>query len=189
VARAPDALQAGGDRLRRLDLEHEVDRAHVDAELERRGRDQAREVARLQHLLDDQPLLARERPVVGAGDVGGLAVLPGQLVQTEREALGGAAGVDEDDRRAVLLHELEQLGVDRRPDRSAGGRAVAVQLVQVSALVGLLHVLDRHLDLQVERLAQAGVDDRAVAARADQEAADLLERALRGRQPDALERA
>ena len=35
VARAADALQAARDRLRRLDLHHEVDGAHVDAELER----------------------------------------------------------------------------------------------------------------------------------------------------------
>ena len=34
VAGAPDALQAACDRLRRLDLDDEVDRAHVDAELE-----------------------------------------------------------------------------------------------------------------------------------------------------------
>ena len=33
VAGAADPLQAAGDRLRRLDLDHEVDGAHVDAEL------------------------------------------------------------------------------------------------------------------------------------------------------------
>jgi hypothetical protein len=45
------------------------------------------------------------------------------------------------------------------------------------------------LDLQVERLAHAGVDDPAVATDAHEEAADLLERPLRGRQADALELA
>ena len=54
------------------------------------------------------------------------------------------------------------------------------------ALLGLLHRLDRDVDLQVERLAHAGVDDRARAARADHEAADLLERVLRRGEPDAL---
>jgi hypothetical protein len=44
------------------------------------------------------------------------------------------------------------------------------------------------VDLQVERLAHAGVDHRALAPRAHQEPADLLERALRGRQTDPLER-
>ena len=69
VAGAADALQPARDRLRRLDLQHEVDGAHVDAELERRRRDQARQLAGLEHLLDDGALLARERAVVGAGDL------------------------------------------------------------------------------------------------------------------------
>ncbi len=72
VPGAADPLKAACDRLRRLDLKHEVDGAHVDAELERRRGHEARQLARLQHLLDDEPLLARERPVVGARDVGRL---------------------------------------------------------------------------------------------------------------------
>ncbi len=43
VARTADALQATRDRSRRLDLADEVDGAHVDAELERRGGDEARQ--------------------------------------------------------------------------------------------------------------------------------------------------
>jgi hypothetical protein len=69
VAGAADALQAAAHGLRRLDLQHEVDRAHVDAQLERRGGDEARQLAGLEHLLDDDALLARERAVVRAGDV------------------------------------------------------------------------------------------------------------------------
>ena len=42
VAGAADALHAAGDRRRRLDLHHQIDRAHVDAQLERRGGDQRR---------------------------------------------------------------------------------------------------------------------------------------------------
>nr|BFF09154.1 hypothetical protein GCM10025699_04570 [Microbacterium flavescens] len=41
VAGAPDALQAGGRAGRCLHLDHEVDRPHVDAELEAAGRDDA----------------------------------------------------------------------------------------------------------------------------------------------------
>ena len=44
----------------------------------------------------------------------------GELVEPQREALGGAPVVDEDDRRAVRADLLEQLGVDRGPDRLAG---------------------------------------------------------------------
>ena len=110
----------------------------------------------------------------------------GQLVQTQREPLGGAAVVDEDDRRAVLAHEREQLGIDRGPDRLAR-RLLPGERVEVGvALLRLDHALDRHVDLQVERLARAGVDDRAGALRADEEAPDLLERVLRRGEPDPL---
>ena len=124
VAGAADPLKAARDRLRRLDLEHQVDGAHVDAELERRRGHEARQLARLQHLLDDEPLLARERAVVGARDVGGLVLVTRQLVQPHRQALGAAAVVHEHDRGLVRLDQLEQLGVDRRPDRAPRRAAV-----------------------------------------------------------------
>ena len=190
VAGAADSLQTAGDRLRRLDLDHEVDRAHVDPELERRGGDEARDPARLQILLDEDPLLAREAAVVGAGD---LAL--GELVQAQREPLGEAAVVDEDDRRAVRLDELEQLRVHRRPDRRDGvlGAPVA-DLALGEQRVGerrgraeLAQILDGNDDLKVELLARAGVDELDRPAAGD-EAADLLERPLRGREPDALDR-
>jgi len=38
MARSPDALQTGRDGWRRLDLNHEIDGPHVDAELERTRR-------------------------------------------------------------------------------------------------------------------------------------------------------
>ena len=41
VAGAADALEPARDGLRRLDLDHEIDGAHVDPELERRRRDEA----------------------------------------------------------------------------------------------------------------------------------------------------
>ena len=69
VAGAADPLQAAGDRLRRLDLDHQVDGAHVDAQLQRGGGDQARELPGLQQLLDHGALLVGERAVVGPGDL------------------------------------------------------------------------------------------------------------------------
>ena len=69
VAGAADPLQAPGHRLGRLHLHHEVDGAHVDAELERRGRDQAGKLPGLEQILDDDALLARQRAVVGARDL------------------------------------------------------------------------------------------------------------------------
>ena len=76
VAGAADPLQAAADRLRRLDLDHQVDRPHVDPQLQGRGRHQAGQLPGLQHLLDDSPLLVGEGAVVGAGDLAGLAAAP-----------------------------------------------------------------------------------------------------------------
>jgi hypothetical protein len=188
VAGAADPLQPGGDRLRRLDLQHEVDGAHVDPQLQARGRDDAGDLARLQLLLDDEPLLARERAVMGARDLGRLAVLlPRKLVEPERQPLCAAAVVDEDDGGAVGLDELQQLRVHRRPDRTARGLAARERIhLGRRRRLGLDHRLDRHVDLQVERLAHAGVDDAAGAVGTDHEAADLLERVLRRGEADAL---
>ena len=63
-----DPLQPAGHRRRGLDLDHDVDRAHVDAELERGGGDHARQPARLQVGLDLGPLLLADRAVVRPGD-------------------------------------------------------------------------------------------------------------------------
>ena len=117
-----------------------------------------------------------------------------QLVEPGGQPLGQPAGVDEDERRAVLLDQLEQAGVDRRPDAAARrrrpppGRSPARRCISPRRA----HVLDRHDDLDVERLAHAGVDDRdrprPAAVAAAEEAGDLVERALGGRQADALRR-
>ena len=123
VAGAADALQPARDRAGRGDLHDEVDGAHVDAELERRGGDDARQRARLERLLDLAARLARERAVVRARD--GLLA---QLVEAQRQPLGHAAAVDEHDRRVVRAHELEQLGVERGPERV---RAAVVRALHV----------------------------------------------------------
>ena len=107
--------------------------------------------------------------------------LLGELVEAQREALGAAAVVDEDDRRAVLADQLEHLRVDRRPDRVARRLAAGQRIQRSSAVDCSGSTIDSTGTwiLQVERLAHAGVDDRARAPRADHEAADLLQRVLR----------
>ena len=190
VAGAADPLQPARDRLRRLDLDDEIDGAHVDAELERRRGDEARDSARLQVLLDLHPLLARERAVMRAGDL-----FLGELVEPQCEPLGKAAVVDEDDRRAVRADELDDRGIDRRPDRVRAALRTDVRLLAVgrrrmrqrARRRQLAHVLERDDDLQVELLRNTGVDELDRTSTRN-EAADLLERALRRREADALER-
>ena len=194
VARAADPLHARRDRRRRLDLDDQIDGAHVDAELERGRGDDRRELAALQPVLDLLPLLARDRAVVRERDL-----LPRSLVQRRREPLGQAAAVDEDHRRAVRADELDQPRVDRRPDRTARGAAPRRARTGSPRLAEARHVLDRDLDRQLEGFPGSGVDDLdrarlhgpvpAADLSAAEEARDLLERALGGREADALQRA
>ena len=198
---APDALQSAGDGLGRLDLQNEIDGAHVDAELEGAGRDEAGQLAGLQKLLDVRALLARERAVVGAGDLLAgrlrplLVGLPGcQLVQPQRDALRRAAVVDKHDRGGVLAHAAQQLGVDRGPDRPAGGLPSGDRLQRIGrgapgAIVGagFGHRLDGYLDAEIELGRCARVEDRDRAAGADKEAPDLIQRALGRAETDALQ--
>ena len=105
----------------------------------------------------------------------------GQLVEAQRQSLGESPAVDEHDRRVVLADEAEHLRVERGPDRMLGGVAGALY---VGHRLGRL-LLRRQLDAQVQLLAHAGVDDAHLAVASD-EAPDLLERPLRGRERDAL---
>ena len=138
-------------------------------------------------------LLARERAVVGARDLRPAPSSSRQLVSRSASRSARAAVVDEDDRRAVLADQLEQLGVDRRPDRAAASpRCRRRRGSSRSASVGLrpARPSTRPARGSSGRAACARRRRRSVhvAPRADQEAADLLERVLRRRQADALER-
>src|SRR5439155_24997276 len=82
VSGAADALQALGDTARRLDQDGQVDRADVDAELERSGGDDGAELPGLQLGLDLVALLARHRAVVRLGDA-----LAGEVVEVRGDAL------------------------------------------------------------------------------------------------------
>jgi hypothetical protein len=87
----------------------------------------------------------------------------------------------------VLLDELEDLRVDRGPDRLRGRLAAGAEDVgDLGVHARLAHVLERDDDLQVELLGAAGVDELDRAPAGDKPA-DLLERALRRREPDPLE--
>jgi hypothetical protein len=157
VPRASDALHPARDRRRRLDLDHEIDRAHVDAEFERRGRDEAPQLSGFQPVLDLDPLRTGERSMMRAHER-----FAGKLVERRREPLGDPAAVHENERGAVLLDELQQARVDGGPDggsiAAAGGAAW-----DVIALADARHVFDGHVDAQFEPLLLRRVHDRHVA--------------------------
>ena len=83
MPRAADALNRGRNRFGRIELADELDRADVDAEFERRGRDDRLQLAALEPLLGQQPLGAREAAVMGHHSIGAEP-----LLQIDRDALG-----------------------------------------------------------------------------------------------------
>ena len=156
VVRAADALEEGGDAAGRADLAHELDRADVDAQLERRGGDQRPQLAGPQSGLDAVAAVLRQRSVVRGDDVVAEA-----LAELVGEPLGEPAGVDEHERGAVLLDE----------------RGDAVE--DVAHLLGRrdrLELAVGQLEREVERALVAGVDDDRERAVADEQAPDGLDR-------------
>ena len=114
-----------------------------------------------------------------------------QLVEALGDALGGSAVVDEDDRRGVFLDELQELGVDRGPDRAdvgvglaLGGVAVGVGKVRSPRFA---HVLNRHDDLQIQLLGHPSIHNLALPLRSNQELRNPLQRPLRRREPYPLD--
>ncbi len=111
MSRAADPLQAARDGAGRFDEQHQIDGAHVDAEFETRRRDDAANPSCLQRLLDLAPLLVRDAAVVREQDL-----FAREFVESLAESLAEAARVDEEDRRAVREHLLQQVRVDRGPE-------------------------------------------------------------------------
>jgi hypothetical protein len=101
VARAPRALQEGGDGARRAELADQVDVADVQPQLQRGGGHQHLQLAALQALLGIQPRLLRQAAVVR-----GHGLLAEDVAQVPRRALGHAARVDEHQRGLVQPHQL-----------------------------------------------------------------------------------
>ena len=155
VAATSNALQAARHRGRRFDLHDEIDRAHVDAELERRGGHECLDMAGFQQILDVAALRARDRAVVGSHER-----FARKLVERAREALGKAAAVDEQQRRTVLANELEQPRMDGCPDRRTGARLRRGAARHVDRLREPGQILDGHLNPQCNRFLVRRVDDR-----------------------------
>jgi hypothetical protein len=203
MAGAPDPLQPARHRPRRLHLDDQIDRPHVDTELERAGGHHRAQHPGLELLLDPLALAARQRAVVGAHQL-----LAGELVELLRHPLGQAAAVDEEQRGAMRAHELEDARIDRRPQarallrrarlaaqeratpgwrRTCGapGPPRPLRLGPGRAGRGRVHVGDRDHDLEIQRRPGAGVDHRHRPVTAEI-ARRLAQRPQRGRQADPL---
>ena len=102
VVGAADALHQPLDVLRRADLDHQIDVAPVDAEIEAAGGDDGAQLARGHRRLDAGPHLARQRPVMQA-DRQVVGVLRPERLE---EQLGLGAGVDEHQRGGGAADQL-----------------------------------------------------------------------------------
>ena len=113
---------------------------------------------------------------------------PARSLSRMRQPLGAAAVVDEQDRRLVGPDQLEQLGVDRRPDRAPASPRPPSSGSTDGAGVSSGSTIDSTGTwiLRSSSLRTPVSTTRQRAPRPDHEAADLLERVLGGRQPDPL---
>jgi hypothetical protein len=169
VVGAPHALQERGDAARGVELADELDRPHVDAELQRRGRDEGAQLAGPQAALDALAALARERAVVRGDRIG-----PEALAELVRDPLGELACIDEHERRAVA--------------RDVRGDAVE-DLAHLVARQRGLELAVGQLQRQLELARVPAVDDGRQRARGPHEqAAGGLDGPHGRRQPDANRR-
>ena len=163
VAGPADALEPARDAGRALDLDDEVDRAHVDAELEAGRGDQRGEPAGLELLLDREPLLAGDAAVVG------------RTSSSPASSLSRWASRSDSRRLLVKTIVLRWLRMSSR----IRGWIAGQMLVRMSPLVAgppgcsssgrTSPIADMSstgtTTCEVERLARAGIDDRHLAAR------------------------
>src|SRR5579875_3141642 len=101
VARTANPLNRRRDRFRRIDLADEIDRADIDSQLQRRGRDDGLQFTALKLLLGGEPFGPREAPMMGE-----YGVAADLLLQGEGDSLGPSAAQRKNQRRAMLADEL-----------------------------------------------------------------------------------
>ena len=107
-------------------------------------------------ILDLDALRPRERAVVRADQH-----LAGELVQRRGQPLGDAPAVDEDQRRGVRPHQLEQPRMDRRPDRACAPAPARPRPLGISSGWPIFAMSSTGTSMrQLELLLLRGVDDR-----------------------------
>ena len=152
--------------MRRADLAHQLDRPHVDAELQRRRRHQRCQLPGAQAALDQLAALAGQRSVMR-----GHLVVAKTLSELMGDSLGQLSRVDEHQRRPLPGHVCGDPVED---------------LVKLIAGHRRLELAVGHLQGHVEAATVTGVDDRRerLAERPNQQAGRPLDGFDRRREPD-----
>ena len=117
VAGAADALQGHGNRPRRANLANQIHVADVDAQLQRRRRDEHAHFAGFQLAFRGETQLAREAAVMRRH-----GLFPQALGQMVRHALGKPPRIDEHQRGTMLQDERGDAVVNLTPHLVGGDR-------------------------------------------------------------------
>ena len=179
VARAADALQERREAARRADLADQVDGADVDAELERRRRDERAQLARL------QPLPRRAAAGPSRGCRGGRPTRSSPSRSPSWCATRSAS------RRVLTKTSVVRCSSTARRCRSKISPHCSCDATASSSLSGtsMARSSARRWPTSTIAAGRRAVGARRARARADEEPRDLLDRALRGREADALRAA
>ncbi len=172
VAAAADPLDETTYLVRRAQLDHVIDLADVDAELERARRDQAAQSSFPEGDLRLLAHLPRERSVVN-----GHREVRREAMEPRRDPFRGGPRVHEDERRAMTPDLLLQLAEDRHEVR------VGPQLGDDFGRKGI-PVDPRSLGLQFDRPAHRRGPDLDRAGVRAEEAGHILRVSDGGRQTD-----
>ncbi|VVP47538.1 hypothetical protein PS732_05230 [Pseudomonas fluorescens] len=168
VAGATHSLQKPGDGAGRGDLADQIDFTDINAQLQRRGGYQHLQLTAL------EPLFGIEAKFLGeAAVVRGHCVFAQAFAEVAAQALGEAAGVDENQRGAVLAGQFGEAIVDQLPN-------------VVGHDGGQRH--RRHLNAQIPWACMADINDVAGPIMADEKLRHGFHRFLRGGQADAGQR-
>ncbi len=137
-------------------------RSPIDSKFERGGGDESADFSGFEFVFRSEAQLARETPVMRGHGVTSEAF--GEIVGN---ALGQAAGIDEDERGGMLIGELRKAIVDFAPHFIGGDRA---------------ELAGRYFDGDIHLAAMADLDNGGiVAVGPGQEMRDGLDRLLRSR--------
>ena len=154
MARAADALHAAGDRGRCLNLNDEIDGAHVYAKLQRGGGAKGFDLTGLELLFNYGALICGKRAMVCADER-----FAGKIVERAGKTLRYLAAVDEKDGGPARANQLQQTRMNRIPQRNAARWLGFCAIGDDFGLGEARHVFHGNFYAELKALECACIDD------------------------------
>ena len=155
MARAAHPLHSARDRRRRLNLHHQINRAHINSQFERRGGHQSPQRAELQLVFNLLALPDGHAAVMRAHQY-----FAGKIVEGSRNSLREPSVIHKNQSRTMRFHQLQQFGMDRAPDRMSRRALRGRPTRNFFNLVELRHIFHRHFHTQIETFRFARIHNR-----------------------------